>query len=171
MFVKRHGTELELYGRVLDVGDRLPVCTLHNSAGEPFDTSQMHGWTLLSIMSTISPGVCDASLMAFHHVLRRYERLGVYAIVLAESTMLANWCGNDGNEHLTLLADDEMNFGKATALLIPNVAVLARSLYIIGPDARVRFRDIAAEQTELPDFGPALAFLDTVFGHYHKLQN
>lgn len=171
MFVKRHGTELELYGRVLDVGDRLPVCTLHKSTGEPFDTSAMRGWNLLSVISTIAPGVCDASLMAFHHVLRRYPRLGVYVIVLAEPEMLANWCGKVEDSQMTLLADDEANFGKVSGLLIPSAAMLARSLYIIGPDQQVRYCEIAPEQSELPDFGPALTFLDQVFGHYHKLQN
>jgi thiol peroxidase len=157
--ITRYGRPIELNKEPLATNQRLPMCTLYTSLGEPFYTSSIHEWSVFSIMPTIAREVCDATLLAFHQFMSRFNRINLYTIVLTEPDSLLNWCGLIANHEVTMLADPLGEFGRQMGLLIKSSDTLARSLYIVDPGRVIRYRDIVQEQSDLPDFQAAITFL------------
>lgn len=49
-------------------------------------------------------------------------------------------------------------------MLIPSRGLLARSVFVVGPDGRVRYEQIVPELTHQPDYDAALKAVRTVAG-------
>lgn len=165
MGITRYGRQIQLNKAPLHAGQSLPLCRLCTSIGKPFYTSTINDWSMLSIMPTIAKEVCDAALLAFHNYMQQFDRINLYTIVIASPDALLNWCGLLANNAMTMLADPTGEFGRAMGLLDVNSCTLARSLYIVDPGRVIRYADVVREQSDMPDFNAAIAFLASIGSH------
>jgi len=53
-------------------------------------------------------------------------------------------------------------FGERWGVLIPARGLLARSVFVVGPDGIIRYEQIVPELTDQPDYDAALAALRAV---------
>jgi thiol peroxidase len=68
------------------------------------------------------------------------------------------WCGNAGIEKVKTLSDyQDRSFGLNYGVLIKELKLLARSVFVIGKDGKVAYREIVREVTDEPDYESALA--------------
>jgi len=67
------------------------------------------------------------------------------------------WCGAAGVHNVILLSDYRAaSFGKAFGVLIKELRLLARAVFVLDREGIVRYVEIVKELTEEPDYEAAL---------------
>jgi len=67
------------------------------------------------------------------------------------------WCGAAGVENLQTLSDHrEALFGKAYGILIKELRLLARAVFVVNKEGVIRYKQIVEELTNEPDYEAAL---------------
>jgi thiol peroxidase len=68
------------------------------------------------------------------------------------------WCGNAGIEKIKTVSDyQERSFGLNYGLLLKELKLLARAVYVIDKAGKIAYREIVKEVTAEPDYDAALA--------------
>jgi thiol peroxidase len=134
--------------RVVDNG--LTPVTLHDSAGKI---------RLIAAVPSLDTGVCDTMTRKFNEQAAALpERVVVYTISMDLPFAQKRWCGNAGIERVKTLSDyQERSFGLNYGVLIKELKLLARAVFIVDGEGRVRYRQIVPEVTQEPDYEAALA--------------
>jgi thiol peroxidase len=88
--------------------------------------------------------------------------LGDDVVVLTISTDLpfaqARWCGAAGIENVKTLSDHrDVAFGEAFGLLIKELRLLARAVFVVDKEGTIRYKELVGELTNEPDYDGALA--------------
>ncbi len=153
---------LTLIGPELKAGDKAPnfqvlandlsVVTLENYKGKT---------KLISVVPSLDTPVCDLQTKRFNE---EASKLPSDVAVLTVSTDLpfaqARWCGAAHADKIKTLSDHrEASFGKAYGVLIKELRLLSRSIFVIGPDDKIKYVQYVKEITEHPDYEKALASL------------
>lgn len=153
---------LTLIGPELKAGDKAPhfqvlandlsVVTLENYKGKT---------KLISVVPSLDTPVCDLQTKRFNE---EASKLPSDVAVLTVSTDLpfaqARWCGAAHANKIKTLSDHrEALFGKAYGVLIKELRLLSRSIFVIGPDDKIKYVQYVKEITEHPDYEKALASL------------
>ena len=85
------------------------------------------------------------------------DDVAVYTISMDLPFAQKRWCGAAGIERVQMLSDyQERSFGQNYGLLIDELKLLARAVYIIDTDGKVAYREIVPEVTDEPDYAAAL---------------
>ena len=67
------------------------------------------------------------------------------------------WCGAAGVENLQTLSDHrDAAFGKAYGVLIKELRLLARAVFVVNKEGVIRYKQIVGELTNEPDYEAAL---------------
>jgi thiol peroxidase len=67
------------------------------------------------------------------------------------------WCGAAGVKNVQTLSDHrDASFGKAFGVLIPELRLLARAVFVLDRDGVIRYMQIVDELTNEPDYETAL---------------
>jgi thiol peroxidase len=154
------GTPLHLLGAGVSVGDTAPDFTVLANDLAPVTATVLRGnvTVLLSVPSLDTP-VCDLETKRFN---QEAVALGPKVRILCVSADLpfaqARWCGTAGVKAVTTLSDHrDTSFGLAFGVLIKELRLLTRAVFVVGPDAILRYAEIVPELTNEPDYAAALA--------------
>jgi thiol peroxidase len=154
------GTPLHLLGAGVSVGDTAPDFTVLANDLAPVTATVLRGnvTVLLSVPSLDTP-VCDLETKRFN---KEAAALGPKVRILCVSADLpfaqARWCGAAGVKAVTTLSDHrDTSFGLAFGVLIKELRLLTRAVFVVGPDAILRYAEIVPELTNEPDYAAALA--------------
>ena len=154
------GGPLTLVGEEVKVGQKAPDFTLLDNGLAPKTLKDFEGKTVVvSVTPSLDTPVCDAQLRRFN---TSATTLGEDVVVLNVSMDLpfANkrFCSVAGIEKALTLSDHrDASFGTAYGVLIKELRLLARSIFVIGKDGVVKYAEIVPEVTHDPDFEKALA--------------
>jgi len=154
------GGPLTLVGEEVKVGQAAPDFTVLDNGLAPKSLKDFAGKTVvLSVTPSLDTPVCDAQLRRFN---TSATKLGDDVVVLNISMDLpfANkrFCSVAGIEKALTLSDHrDASFGTAYGVLIKELRLLARSIFVIGKDGVVKYAEIVPEVTHNPDFEKALA--------------
>lgn len=154
------GNPLTLVGSEVSVGDKAPDFTVSSSLTDSKTLADYAGKIkLISVVPSIDTGVCDAQTRRFNV---EAAGLGDDVVVLTISTDLppaqARWCGAAGVDKVVLLSDHkDVSFGTAYGVLIKEIRLLMRSIFVIDKDDNVRYVEVLSEMTEHPDYDKAVA--------------
>jgi thioredoxin-dependent peroxiredoxin len=132
------------------VGNDLSPVTLADSAGKV---------RLLSVYPSLDTGLCDTMGRQFNQRAAALpSQVEVYAISLDLPFAQKRWCGSAGIERLRTLSDyQDRSFGLNYGVLMKELKLLARSVWVIDRDGMVTYRQIVPEGTHEPDYDAALA--------------
>jgi thiol peroxidase len=84
--------------------------------------------------------------------------LAVYTISMDLPFAQKRWCGNAGIEKVKTLSDyQDRSFGENYGVLIKELKLLARAVFVIGKDGKIAYREIVKEVTSEPDYSAALS--------------
>lgn len=154
------GEPMTLVGPDINVGDRAPdfklvandftEVSLRDSAGKV---------RIISVVHSLDTSVCDQQTRRFNE---EAGRLGAGVKVLTVSMDLPyaqkRWCGSAGVQNVQTLSDyKDHSFGTAYGVRIKERGLLARSVFVVGKDDRVAYREIVKEVTEHPNYERAIA--------------
>jgi thioredoxin-dependent peroxiredoxin len=113
---------------------------------------------ILSVVPSLDTGVCDTMTRRFN---QEATQLSDDVVVLTVSMDLPfaqkRWCGAAGVTRVTTLSDyKHRSFGPAYGLLIKELGLLTRAVFVIDQQGVVRYEEIVKEVTKEPDYNAAL---------------
>jgi thiol peroxidase len=153
--VSIHGNPLSLVGKELSIGDPAPDAELLDNSSNPVKISSFQGkvCVILSVPSLDTP-VCDMETRRFNEAA---GKLGSDVVILTVSMDLPfaqkRWCGAAGVERVITLSDHrDASFGKAFGVLIKELRLLARSIFILDRNSIIQYIQNVKELSQEPDY-------------------
>ncbi|HOE11479.1 MAG TPA: thiol peroxidase [bacterium] len=153
------GNPLTLAGNEVKIGDVAPDFTvLGNDLSEVTFSSYRAKICVISSVPSLDTPVCDIQTKRFN---REAGALGPDVDILTISMDLpfaqARWCGAAGAKHVRILSDHRnASFGQAFGLLIKELRLLARAVYVVDREGIVRYAEIVKEVTDEPNYAAAI---------------
>ena len=154
------GSPLTLVGAPVEVGDEAPDFQALATDLAEEKLSDFRGKVVLIVsVPSLDTHVCDVEARRFNE---EASRLGPDVRVLVISMDLpfaqARWCGAAGIEDVKTLSDHrDAAFGRAYGVLIKELRLLARAVWVVDRDGKVRYVELVKEVTDYPDYDAALA--------------
>jgi len=162
-----HGNPLTLTGTPVAVGDPAPDAVLVDNSLQPFALSSLRGKVaVIAAVPSLDTPVCDLQTRRFN---TEAANLGSDVAIVTVSMDLPfaqkRWCGAAGIDRLTTVSDHKSAaFGEAYGVLIQELRLLARAVFVVDPQGVVRHAQIVKEISEQPDFDAALAAVKQALG-------
>ncbi len=155
-----HGNPLTLIGPELKVGDKAPDFTALGNALNPVKLSDFGGRVVvLAPVPSLDTPTCDLETRRFN---QEAAKLGAGVAVLAISMDLPfaqkRWCGAAGVASVQTLSDHrDAAFGTAYGVLIKELRLLARAVFVVDRAGVVQYVQLVKEVANEPDYAPVLA--------------
>jgi thioredoxin-dependent peroxiredoxin len=165
--IKIQGNPVTLIGNEIKVGDKAPNFTVLDSALKPVKLSDFKGKTVvIASVTSLDTGTCDLETKRFN---KEAANLGDDVVILTLSMDLpfaqARWCGAAGVENVKVYSDyRDASFGNAYGVLIKELRLLARVVFVIDPDGTVKYIQYAHENSKEPNYDDVLDALKEVVG-------
>ncbi|MFD0716518.1 thiol peroxidase [Paenibacillus sp. GCM10027626] len=154
------GNPITLIGPALKKGDQAPDFQLSKSLVESASLKDFAGKVkLISVVPSIDTGVCDAQTRRFNE---EAGKLGDNVVIITVSADLpfaqARWCGAAGVDKVVMLSDyKDNNFGKSYGVLIKELALDMRAIFVVDANDTIQYVEVLGEMTEHPNYEQALA--------------
>jgi thiol peroxidase len=151
--------QVTLIGPDILVGSQAPDFKAVDGALQPVTRDSAKGKVqLITVVPSIDTGVCDTMTRKFNEEAAVLpENVEVYTISMDLPFAQKRWCGAAGIQRVKMLSDyQERSFGENYGLLIDELKLLARAVYVIDTDGKVAYREIVPEVTDEPDYSAAL---------------
>jgi thioredoxin-dependent peroxiredoxin len=156
------GNPLTLIGKQPKVGEDAPDFEVLDNDLSPVKLSSFRGkiCVIASVPSLDTP-VCDMETRRFNE---EAGILGPDVVILTISMDLPfaqkRWCGAAGVDKVTTLSDHlSASFGEAYGVLIKELRLLARGVFVVDGDGIVQYVQIVKEVTVEPDYEDVLGAL------------
>ncbi len=163
--VTMKGLPLTLVGTDTNVGDKAAEFTALNGDLEEVKLSDFGGKIkVISVTPSLDTQVCDLQLRRFNHEAATLPSdVVVLNISMDLPFAISRFCTVAGIDRVKALSDHrDANFGIAYGVLIKELRLLARSIFIIDRDNIVRYREIVPDLTQHPDYDKALSALNMI---------
>ncbi len=153
------GNPLTLVGPKLSVGDSAPDIEVLDNDLSPVKLSSFKGKVcVLSIVPSLDTPVCDMQTRKFND---QAGNLGDDVVILTISMDLPfaqkRWCGAAGVDKVATLSDHrEAAFGEAYGVLIKELRLLARAIFVVDKEGTVQYIQLVKEVTAEPDYESVL---------------
>jgi thiol peroxidase len=153
------GKPLTLLGEEVKLGDKAPNFTLLDNDLAPVEFSSYRGKVrVICSVPSLDTAVCDTETRRFN---QEAGRLGSDVVILTISMDLPfaqkRWCGAAGVDKVQTLSDHrEASFGTAYGVLIKELRLLARAIFIVDQEGSIRYIQLVKEITKEPDYEAVL---------------
>lgn len=153
------GSSLTLVGPELRVGSKAPDFQVLAQDLSPMTLSSSHGRVrLISVMPSLDTPVCDAQTKRVNEEAAKLPNVAILAISMDLPFAQKRWCGAAGTGRIAVLSDHkEASFGIAFGVLIKELRLLARAMFVIDGQGIVRYAEVVPEVTAHPNYDAALA--------------
>jgi len=156
---------MTLLGPELKVGDKAPDFSVVDNALAPVTLASSAGKIrVISAVPSLDTPVCDTETRRFN---QEAASLPDNVIVLTVSLDLPfaqkRWCGAAGIDRVTTLSDyRERSFGNAYGVVIKELVLLSRSIFVIDANDSIRYIQHVPEVTSEPDYAAVMAAVKTL---------
>ncbi len=153
------GSPLTLSGNEVKVGDKAPEFTCVGNDLKPVTLASLKGKTLvLASVPSLDTPVCDRETHRFNEEATSLgEGVRVVTISMDLPFAQARWCGAAGIKNLVTASDHrDASFGNAYGVLIKELRLLARAVFVVDRAGVVRYVQLVKEMTQEPDYAAAL---------------
>ena len=157
------GTPFELEGTSVDVGQKAPNFEVVKTDLSPVSLDSFRGQVLVvaSVPSLDTP-VCDIEARKFNEEVTKLGK-DVKVLVISMDLPFAQkrWCGAAGIDPesaqvITLSDHRHASFGKNYGVLIRDLRLLARAVFVISRDSVIKYKEIVPEVGHEPNYEAAL---------------
>ena len=154
------GQPFTLQGNPVTKGDKAPDFKVLDNSLAPKTLADYAGKTLiLSVVPSLDTGVCDMQTRRFNNEVAGLDT-NVRILTLSCDLPFAQsrWCGAAGVERLETLSDYyDLSFGLAYGVVIKELRLLTRSIFVVDKKGIVTYEEIVPEVTHEVNFDAALA--------------
>jgi thiol peroxidase len=153
------GTPFTLLGPEIKAGDKAPDFRVVDTSLAPVSLSDFKGKVkIISAVPSLDTPVCDTETRRFN---QEAAKLPGDVVVLTVSLDLPfaqkRWCAAAGIDKVRTLSDyQDRSFADAYGVLIKELKLLSRSIFVVDANDTVRYVQHVKEVTEEPDYAAAL---------------
>jgi thiol peroxidase len=161
------GKAMTLVGPDLQPGEKAPDFTVLDGTLTEVRLGDFAGKTkIVSVTPSLDTPVCDLQLRRFNHEAASLPHdVVVLNISMDLPFAITRFCATAEIDKAKALSDHrDASFGTAYGVLIKEMRLLARSIFIIDQNDVVRYKEIVPEQSNHPDYEKALTALAMIVG-------
>jgi thiol peroxidase len=154
------GNPFTLLGSELQIGVKAPDFKVVDNSLSPVTLATYSGKIkVISAVPSLDTPVCDTETRRFNQEAAGLpENVVVLTISLDLPFAQKRWCGAAGIDRVTTLSDyQERSFAAAYGIMIKELKLLARAIFIIDANDMVRYIQIVPEVTSEPDYAAVTA--------------
>jgi len=158
--ISMKGKPLTLLGDDLKVGDSAPDCEVVGKDLQPISLSSFRGKVcIISSVPSLDTSVCDIMTRKFNEeAVALSEDVVVLAISMDLPFAQDRWCIAADVKNVFVFSDHRTAaFGQAFGLLIKDLRLLARAVFVVDREGIIRYIEIVNELTHEPDYEKALS--------------
>jgi thiol peroxidase len=154
------GNGLTLQGTPVKAGDQAPDFTALDNGLAAVSLKDFAGRKkIISVTPSLDTAVCDLQLRKFNEAAAQLgPDVAVVNISMDLPFAIGRFCSTAGIDKVKTLSDHrDASFGLAYGVLIKELRLLTRSIFVIDPHDTVTYAEIVPEVTSHPDYDKALA--------------
>ena len=157
--ITRKGHPLTLVGQVVRVGEPAPDFEVIANDLNPFKFSALKGKVcVISSVPSLDTPTCDIETRWFNE---EAAKLGPEVAILTISMDLPfaqkRWCGAAGVERVKTFSDHrDAAFGQAYGVLIKELRLLARAVFVVDQAGTLRYVQLVKELANEPNYDEVL---------------
>ncbi len=157
--VEFKGNPATLLGPEIKVGDTAPDFRVVDNGLQPVTLATDAGKIrLITVVPSLDTPVCDAMTRKFNQDAAALpDAVVVYTISVDLPFAQKRWCGNAGIDKVKTLSDyQDRSFGLNYGVLLKDLKLLARAVFVIDANDKVAYVELVPEVTAEPDYIAAL---------------
>lgn len=160
---KFKGTDVELLGNEVNVGDKAPEVTVVNSdgLGDVKVGGAQGKKQLIIVVPSLDTGVCATETRNFNAKAADLKDVITTIVSLDLPFAAGRFCSAEGITNLTVTSDfRNKDFANAYGVLLGGsvlAGVTCRAIFVVNEEGIVTYKEIVPEITEEPDYDAALA--------------
>ncbi|NJD63283.1 MAG: thiol peroxidase [Deltaproteobacteria bacterium] len=153
------GKSVTLLGPEIKAGDQAPDFRAVDGSLAPVSLSDFKGKIkVFSCVPSLDTPVCDMETRRFNlEAAKLPEKVALVTISLDLPFAQKRWCGAAGVDRVKVLSDyQDRSFAQAYGVLIKELKLLSRSIFVVGADDRVKYVQHVPEIGTEPDYAAVL---------------
>ena len=155
------GKPLGLEGPELKVGDTAPNATLKKNLVEDYKLSETAGKArIYSVVPSVDTPVCALQTKRFNEEAANLPNVQFFTISCDLPVAMARFCGAEkiDPEKVKVVSDHQhVTFGRAYGVLVPDLRVLCRAVFVIDAKDKIRYVEYVPEIANHPNYDAILA--------------
>jgi thiol peroxidase len=158
------GTPMTLAGNEVKAGQPAPDFTVRYFEGglKTISKKDLAGKpSLISVVPSLDTGVCATQTKKFNDQIASLgDKINAVTVSLDLPFAMNRFCGAEGIKNMKVGSDYyDKSFGKATGMLIEELQLLARGVFVLDKDGKVVHAETVKEVTTEPNYDAALTAL------------
>jgi thioredoxin-dependent peroxiredoxin len=147
-----------LIGQEVKVGDKAPNFTVLANDLSPVTLETSAGKVrLISVVPSVDTGVCDAQTRRFNEEASKIGNVEVLTISMDLPFAQKRWCAASGLENVHTFSDHrDASFGEAYGVLMQELRLLARAVFVVDSNDVVTYVEYVSEGTTHPNYEAAI---------------
>ena len=161
------GTPLTLAGEAVKVGQPAPDFTIHYFDGglKTIKLSDLKGKpSFISVVPSLDTPVCQVQTKKFNEQLAALgDRINAVTVSLDLPFAMNRFCGAESIKNMKVGSDyQDRNFGKNYGMLIEELKLLARGVFVLDASGKVVYAETVKEVASEPNYDAAMSALKSV---------
>ena len=157
------GGPLTLVGDEVKVGAPAPDFTLTGDGMQDIRKADLLGKpTIISVVPSLDTPVCQVQTKKFNESLGSLgDKVNALTVSLDLPFAMKRFCGAESITAMKVGSDyKDREFGKAFGLLIDELKILARAVYVLDAKGNVVYGELVKEVASEPNYDAAIAALE-----------
>ncbi len=149
------GNPLTLLGKELHLGEPAPDFEVLDNNLQPVRLSNYRGKVcVMSSIPSLDTPVCDMETRRFNEEAGKLSSdVVIFTISMDLPFAQKRWCGAAGVDQVITLSDHrQADFGTAYGMLIKELRLLARAVFVVDQSGIIRHIQLVKEVAEEPDY-------------------
>lgn len=158
------GNPMTLIGDEVKVGDQAPDFSVLSTDLSEVKLSDYDGKKkLISVIPSIDTGVCSTQTKTFNERAVDVDNTAVLTISNDLPFAQKRWTADEGLDNAITLSDHkDLSFGKNYGVVMDELRLLARSVFILDGNNKVVYTEYVPEGTDHPDYDKAIEALESI---------
>lgn len=152
------GNPVTLLGQEVKVGEKAPNFTVLANDLSPVTLENSKGSVrLISVVPSLDTGVCDAQTRRFNEEAANLGNVQILTVSVDLPFAQKRWCGAAGIDKVQTVSDHrDLSFGEAYGVVIQELRLLARAVFVIDSNDVVTYAEYVSEATNHPNYEAAI---------------
>jgi thioredoxin-dependent peroxiredoxin len=155
---------MTLLGNELNVGAMAPDFKIHFFEGglKAITLADLKGKpSFISVVPSLDTGTCQIQTKKFNVELGSFgDKINALTVSRDLPFAMNRFCGAEDVKAMKVGSDyQDGNFGQNFGLMIDELKLLARAVYVLDATGKVAYKQIVSEVANEPDYAPAMAAL------------
>ncbi len=157
--VTMRGNPLTLVGPEIKAGQKAPNFAVVGKGLQPATLDSFKGKVkIITTVPSLDTPVCDAETRRFNEEAGKLPGdVQILSVSMDLPFAQARWCGAAGVDKVTTLSDfQKADFGEKYGVLIKELHLLARTVFVVDKNDDVTYAEYVKEVANQPDYEKAL---------------